>query len=88
MKRLLGNPGFRQYHYQVRWKGDTVVRIEPLGNDYEVGYSDFEKRDVPVFYGVAGPGPLYLRDYMLDDAEPTLTPIHMDDGLLDLWHFE
>jgi hypothetical protein len=45
----IGNPGFRQYHYRVTWKGDTVVKMEPLGNDYETGYSDFDKRECRLF---------------------------------------
>ena len=84
----MGNPGFRQYRYAVTWKGDTVVKIEPLGNDHQTGYSDFDKRDVPVFYGTEGPAPLYQREAMLTDAEPELTPIHLDSGGLDFWFLE
>ncbi len=81
----IGNPGFRQYRYRVTWKGDTVVKMEPLGNDVKTGYSDFEKRQVPVFYGKDGPGPLYLRDAMLRDTEPSLSVLHEDDGSLEFW---
>ena len=81
----IGNPGFRTYRYRVTWRGDTVVKMEPLGNDFETGYSDFDKRQVPVFYGTKGPGPLYRREHMLTGAEPTLAPIHEDDGSLDFW---
>jgi hypothetical protein len=84
----IGNPGFRQYRYRVTWKGDTVVKMEPLGNEYETGYSDFDKRDVPVFYGENGPGPLYQREHYLQDVLPQPAPIHMDDGALDLWYIE
>ncbi len=69
----------------MTWKGDTVVAIEPLGNDYETGYSEFDKKDVPVFYGADGPGPLYRREHLLPDAKPTPAAIHLDDGSLDLW---
>ena len=55
----IGNPGFRHYRYRVTWKGDTVVRMEPLHNEYATGYSDFDEKQVPVFYGKDGPGPLY-----------------------------
>jgi hypothetical protein len=82
---IIGNPGFRQYHYRVTWKGDTVIRVEPLGNEYETGYSDFDKRQVPIFYGTKGPGPLYRRDQMARAAEPELASIHLDSGALDLW---
>jgi hypothetical protein len=81
----IGNPGRRQYHYRVTYKGDTVVRMEPVGNDYETGYSEFDKREVPVFYGTDGPCPLYKREKMLEDAEPSSSPIHLDDGSLDFW---
>jgi len=36
-----------------------VVRMEPLHNEYATGYSDFDEKQVPVFYGKDGPGPLY-----------------------------
>lgn len=82
----VGNPGFRQYHYRVTWKGDTVVKMEPLGNDYAAGYSDFDKKDVACFYGQQGPGELYQREHFLVDATPELSPIHLDDGALNFWH--
>jgi len=82
----VGNPGFRQYRYRVTWKGDTVVRIEPLGNDSPTGYSDMEKAQVSVYYGTEGPGLLYQREHYIPDAEPQETPIHQDDGSLDFWH--
>ena len=81
----IGNPGYRQYTYRVIWKGDTVVAIEPDGNDYATGYSDFDKCQVPVFYGTEGPGPLYRRSDWLPDAEPEPAPLGMDRGALDLW---
>jgi hypothetical protein len=81
----IGNPGFRQYHYRVTWKGDTVVRIVPSGEQVTTGFSDFDGKPVEIFYGTAGPGPLYQRDTMLDDVEPTRASLHMDDGSLDFW---
>ena len=81
----IGNPGFRQYRYRVTWKGDTAVRMEPAGIEQPTGYSDFEKRDVPVYYGAKGPGPLYQRAHMIHDAEPAPAPLHADDGSLNLW---
>ena len=81
----IGNPGFRQYHYRVTWRGDTVVKMEPLGNDFETGYSDFLGRQVPVFYGEAGPGPLYRRDHMLEKATPEPVELHEDGGAIDFW---
>lgn len=81
----VGNPGFRQWKYHVTWKGDTVVRMEPLGNDARTAYSDFDKTQVEVFYGAEGPGPLYRREHMLEDSSPAEAPLHPDDGALDFW---
>jgi len=82
----VGNPGFRQYHYRVTWKGDTVVKMEPLENEYATGYSDFDKKAVPCFYGKDGSGELYQREYFFADATPELSPLHLDDGALDFWY--
>jgi hypothetical protein len=82
----IGNPGFRQYHYRVTWKGDTVVKMEPLGNDSEAGYSDFDKKEVECFYGKTGPGELYQRGHFSKDSTPELSDIRLDDGALDFWH--
>ncbi len=81
----VGNPGFRQWRYRVTWKGDTVVRMEPLGNDARSAYSDFEKAQTEVFYGEDGPGRLYQRDEMLKDVQPGASELHQDDGGLDFW---
>jgi hypothetical protein len=81
----IGNPGFRHYHYRSTWKGDTVVRMEPLGNEYATGYSEFDNRQVEVFYGKEGPGPLYQRERFLEKRDPKLSALHIDDGSLDFW---
>jgi hypothetical protein len=81
----IGNPGFRQYRYEATWKGDTVIDMRPLGNDQTTGYSDFDKRDVPVFYGTEGPGPLYQRAFMRDGPAPAPAALHEDDGGPDFW---
>jgi hypothetical protein len=81
----IGNPGFRHYRYRVTWKGDTVVRMEPIGPQYTTGYSEYDKREVRVFYGKDGPGPIYQREALVKDHEPELSPLHMDDGALDFW---
>ncbi|MHB1294870.1 MAG: hypothetical protein ACYC4R_07710 [Anaerolineae bacterium] len=81
----VGCPGFRQYHYRAMWKGDTVLRMDPIGNEYRTGYSDFEHAYVPVYYGVEGPGPLYQREGWFADQTPTPSDIQMDKGALDLW---
>ncbi len=81
----IGNPGRRQYHYRVMWKGDTVVRVTPIGQQYQASFSDTMKKDVEVFYGENGPGRLYQREYMLRDVTPISAPLHVDDGTLDFW---
>jgi hypothetical protein len=81
----IGNPGFRRYRYRVTWKGDTVVPMEPLGNQYTTGYSDFENKQVPIFYGREGPGLLYQREGFMKEVEPEPSPLRVDDGSLDFW---
>jgi hypothetical protein len=81
----IGNPGFRQYRYRVSWKGDTVIKMEPVGNEDVLGYSDYDKKQVQVFYGAEGPGPLYQREHMRMDQAPELSVIHLDQSPLDFW---
>jgi hypothetical protein len=81
----IGNPGFQQYQYRVTWKGDTVVRMTPIGEQFKTGYSDFDKKPVEVFYGEEGPGRLYQRESMLQNVEPKPATLHEDDGALDFW---
>jgi hypothetical protein len=81
----IGNDGFRHYHYRVTWKGDTVVRMTPIGEQVKTAYSDFDKKAVEVFYGEEGPGRLYQRECMLKRIEPKLAPLHEDDGAFDFW---
>ena len=61
------------------------MEMEPMGNEFSTGYSDFEKKDVPVFYGKEGPGPLYQRGGILGTSEPKLTLLWEDDGKLNFW---
>ncbi|MHB0998600.1 MAG: hypothetical protein ACYC27_05080 [Armatimonadota bacterium] len=76
---------FNQYTYKVTWVGDTVVRMEPVGKMPKKGYSDFDQKQVELFYGEEGPGRLYQREYMVDKVEPKLTPLHMDRSPVDYW---
>ncbi len=81
----IGNPGFRQYTYQVTWKGDTVVKIVPLSEDVNTGYSEIEGKFVPCYYGTHGPGALYQRSALaqVQFAEPSV--LYPDDGTLNFW---
>jgi hypothetical protein len=81
----IGNTGFRQYRYRVTWKGDTVVRMAPLGNMPATAFSDFDKKQVPVFYGTEGPGSLYRREQMLKGVDLKPAVLQMDDAALDFW---
>jgi hypothetical protein len=81
----VGNPGYRQWRYRVTLKGDTVVRLEPVGNDVAKVYSDFDKMEREVFYGEAGPGPLYRREHFLRNDSPAPAPLVTDAGGLDYW---
>lgn len=85
---VVGNPGFRQWRYRATWKGDTVVRMEPIDNDVDTAYSDFDTAKVGVFYGRKGPGQLYQRDQMLQDVQPAEAELHPDDGALDFWRIK
>ena len=82
----IGNPGYRQYRYLVTWKGDTVVRMKPIGEQVTRAFSDFDNKPVEVYYGENGPGPLYQREHMLQGAEPRPADLHLDDGSLDFWY--
>ena len=62
-----------------------VISIEPIGEQYTTGYSEVEKRQVPVYYGKNGPGRLYQREYMRKDTVPAPAPLIMDDGSVNFW---
>lgn len=81
----VGNPGFRHWRYRVTWKGDTVVGMEPLGNDVGAAYSDFDKAKVETYYGRNGPGKLYQREEMLQNHPPSGAELFPDDGMLNFW---
>jgi hypothetical protein len=59
--------------------------MTPIGEQVKTAYSDFDKKQVEVFYGEEGPGRLYQRDSMLQSAEPKPAALHQDDGSLDFW---
>jgi hypothetical protein len=86
-KVSVGNPGFRQWKYGVTWKGDTVIDLQPVDNEIETAFSDFEHREVEVFYGIRGPGPLYQRDRFKKEARPSLSRIHLDNSGMNFWVF-
>jgi hypothetical protein len=81
----LGNPGFRLYKYRVTWKGDTVVKMEPVGIEAPTGYSDFDKRQVQLFYGNEGPGTLYQRQSFLEESVVQKSILHLDQDAVNFW---
>ena len=87
----IGSPGHKQYHYRVTWKGDTVVRMTPIGGQYKTIHSGWGKKDGKdrfdgeAYYGEEGPGRLYQREYMLSEVVPEPSPLCMDDGKLNFW---
>ena len=78
-------PSKRKYNYKIEWKGDTVINMEPVGEQYKTGYSQVEKKDIPVYYGKDGPGPLYQREHMRKDTTPTPADLTLDDGKMNFW---
>jgi hypothetical protein len=87
----IGNPGFRQYSYEATWKGASVVRMDSIENEVSSGYSEFDEKQVQVFYGKEGPGPLYSRADYLADRKPEeiqLSSLRLDKGSLDFWNFD
>lgn len=76
---------FNRYTYRVTWVGDTVVKMEPVGDMPEKGFSDFDRKEVELFYGEKGPGRLYRRAHMLDKVAAEHVTLHMDDSPIDYW---
>jgi hypothetical protein len=72
---FIGNEGFKQYEYEVTWKGDTVVAC--LGKtEYKRGYTALMDAEVELFYGEEGPGPLYQRQEVVETSEaPASDPL-------------
>ena len=84
-KLEIGNPGFRRYPYEVVWKGDTVLRMTFTGEEVQTGYSDFEQKDVRVYYGKAGPEPLYQREHFSRKQTPNLARLQVDASAINFW---
>jgi hypothetical protein len=69
-------------------KGDTVVKMQPIGPEEKLGYSDFEKKEVPVFYGETGLARLYQRKHFVADARTALSTLYPDDGSMNFWKLD
>lgn len=57
----IGNHGFQQYHFDVDWKGETVMAIRPDPANPVDALSKLAGKRVTAFYNRQGPGPLYQR---------------------------
>jgi len=75
---IIGNEGFQQYIYTVRWRGSTVLSIEPADNARE-GRSHLVDRPVRLYYGADGPHPLYRRQGTLSE-KPSPEPLNRTPG--------
>jgi len=62
-----------------------VIKMEPIGNDDPTGYSDYDHRQVPIFYGEEGPGPLYQRADWAGEIHPQMASLQLDRSGLDFW---
>ncbi len=78
----VGNEGFQQYDYAVKWRGSTVLGLEP-GENATMGKSNLMAEPVRLYYGAEGPHPIYQREGMLD-ATPTPGPLNETPGP-DVW---
>jgi hypothetical protein len=80
----VGNAGFHQYKYNITWKGDTVVAIQPDLNNAKIGYSGLMEQNVRLFYGPDNPAPIYRRgDYIkenitIEPSSPVTEEIKVD----------
>ena len=57
----IGNRGFQQYHFDVDWRGDTVMAVRPDPANPADAFTKLMNKRVPAFYNCKGPGPLYQR---------------------------
>jgi len=82
----IASPGFRRYRHRALWRGDTVLELRPAGEMPHSGYSEFDPRDVPVFYGEDGPGRLYRREHLRGQGgTPFPVPLQLDSSAIDFW---
>ena len=77
---VIGNPGRKQFRYQVKWKGDSVIRITPHEENPLDGYSEFVKGDIRFFGREEGPGRTYQRQNYMKDIQVPERPIKTDGG--------
>jgi hypothetical protein len=78
----IGNDGFQQYRCAVKWRGSTVLNIEP-GDNPTTGRSNLMADPVRLYYGAQGPHPIYCREGLLESA-PKPAPLHSTPGP-DIW---
>ncbi len=57
----IGNPGFKSYSFDVRWRGATVVRIDPAAGNPSRGFNRIIKGETSLYMSGAVEHPLYQR---------------------------
>ena len=70
---VIGNEGYQQYRYEARWKGDTVVDMQPDPSNAATGFSRLMKKHTQTFYGPEAPGRIYQRK-MYETPASEVTP--------------
>jgi len=75
---VIGNEGYHQYEYTVRWRGSTVLSVEP-GENACLGRSRLMDQPVRLYYGKEGPHPLYQRAGLLAGS-PSHRHLHVSRG--------
>jgi len=56
----IGNAGRQQYTYESTWKGNTQIDIKLISEEYETGFSDYDKEITKIYMSDKGPGRLYV----------------------------
>jgi hypothetical protein len=70
---VIGNEGYQQYRFEARWKGDTVVDMQPDPSNAATGFSRLMKKPTRTFYGPEAPGRIYQRK-MYEASVSEVTP--------------
>lgn len=76
---VIGNTGFQQYHFDVKWKGDTVTDISPDPANGSTGHSRVMSRKTATSYGTKGIGPIYQREKW-DVPARDISPAKLSDA--------
>jgi hypothetical protein len=70
---VIGNEGYQQYRFEARWKGDTVIDMQPDPANAPTGFTDLMNKRVRTYYGPEAPGRIYQRK-MYETSASEITP--------------